>query len=476
MKMRGRAIVGLALASVAWWGAAEAQAPLTADRAVQLALEHNSQVVGANAGVLQAKGSLYGAYAGLLPHVSAGFSRQGSRTDQSSGTQLFGSIVTPSVTTDNTSYTNTPGLSGSWSILNLSSFAGLSSARAGMKASQEQRRAIRNEVALSARRQFYEVVKSVHLAQVAANALALAHDNERRVRALFEVGSVSRSDLLKAQVATAQSQLDSIYARQAVVVQRVTLAGLIGLEESAMGDVDTVLAVTPRVYDEAGLLAEAERNRPDLQAAWSDLRSARAAVTSARFARLPYIALTGSASFDPTRSFRQKSYGTSPIYGPSYVPSGDSLVVRDIIGYTTDPVTSGRNRADRSYAGAIAINWDFFDGLETDARIATARARLLQAQNSYEVLKRNLAGEVHQYVLGYQQSLAQDEVARSALASATENLKLTQQKYNVGSATILELIDAQVQLERAESDQVSARAGIRVAEATLERVRGRGGE
>ena len=64
-------------------------------------------------------------------------------------------------------------------------------------------------------------------------------------------------------------------------------------------------------------------------------------------------------------------------------------------------------------------------------------------------------------------------MAQGAIESAAENLKLTQQKYNVGSATILELIDAQVQLQRAQSDGVSALAAIRVAEAQIDRVRGR---
>jgi len=58
--------------------------------------------------------------------------------------------------------------------------------------------------------------------------------------------------------------------------------------------------------------------------------------------------------------------------------------------------------------------------------------------------------------------------------SASENLNLIQQKYNVGSATILDLIDAQVQLQRAASELVSALADIRVAEALVDRVRGTG--
>jgi outer membrane protein TolC len=90
------------------------------------------------------------------------------------------------------------------------------------------------------------------------------------------------------------------------------------------------------------------------------------------------------------------------------------------------------------------------------------------------VLRRNLAGEVHEALLTYQQALGAEAVAGSAVESATESMKLTQQKYNVGSATILDLIDAQVQLQRAQSQLVSALAGIRVAEARLDQVRGRG--
>ena len=89
------------------------------------------------------------------------------------------------------------------------------------------------------------------------------------------------------------------------------------------------------------------------------------------------------------------------------------------------------------------------------------------------MLKRNLESEVRQALLSYREAIERVNVSQRALESATENLKLTQQKYNVGSATILELIDAQVQLQTAQSDVVSALADIRVAQAQVERVRGR---
>jgi outer membrane protein len=429
------------------WAAAAGSQPLTVERAVQIALQKNTQMVNALANELQARGTEYGAYSGVLPRLSADWGRSFSKTDQSRGTQLFGTVTFPSSPTDNTSYSTGPGLSGSWNILDLSSLKALASARSTHKASRLNVEAARSTVALGTRQQFYTTASAYHLAAVADAALKLARDNERRVRALFEVGSVSRSDLLSAQVQTANSQLDSLTAHQNVANQRIALAEALAMKETEMGDVDTVLTAEPREFGEGDLLAEAQKSRPDLKAAEATLNAARSGVTSARLARLPYVTLTGSAQYNPERTFTQKVLG--------------------------NPETSGRSEADRIVSGSITINLDLFNGFSTDSRIAQAKAQLLRAQESRDALRRNLEAEVHLALLQYREAVERQSVANSAYASALENLKLTQQKYNVGSTTILDLNTAQVNLTRAAANQISALAGIRIAEAQLSRVRGR---
>ena len=98
---------------------------------------------------------------------------------------------------------------------------------------------------------------------------------------------------------------------------------------------------------------------------------------------------------------------------------------------------------------------------------------MVRARETRDALVRNLEGEVRQVLLGYQEAVEREALGRRTVESASENLNLVQQKYNVGSATILDLIDSQVQLQRAQSDLVSALADIRVAEAAVERVRGK---
>lgn len=452
-------ILRIAAASIlALLAAATAAAqPLTVEDAVKLALANSSQAIRAEADVLDARGGLYWAYSRVLPQVSASFSRSMRDVKDSYSQQPIAGNLFDFGTLESSNYTNTPQVSGSWSVLDLSSIQDVRSALSGMKAARHQRSSARNDVVFNARRQFYEVVRQVRLADVAAEALKLARDDERRVRALYEVGSVSKSDLLKAQVRTAQSELDSLMANQAVTVQRIALARLLGLREAGMARVDTTLAIATSDYEEAAVLTEAAGSRPDLLAVEAELRAAKSNRTAARLARLPYLTVSGSAQFD------SKSRGWSRDRGIDF---GTGLPV--------EAEASTNSETDRSLSGSIALNWNIFDGFAMDSRNAAARARLLRAQEARDAMRRNLESEVHEALIGYHEAVKRRRVAERAIDSATESLKLTQQKYNVGSATILDLIDAQVQLQRAQSDGVSALVAIRVAEAQVDRVRGRG--
>jgi len=458
MRKTSRTTASLALAGVVWLATgAAAQPVLTADDAVKLALQRNSQIINADAGVLDARGGVHMAYSGVLPRVSLGYARDGSWTKDSKGTDLIAGRALASNVIEAESYATMPSLSAQWAILDPSALFGLGAARTGLKSAEWRRRATLNDVALEARRQFYEVVKAARLVGVSTNALQLARDNQKRVRVLFEVGSVSKSDLLRAQVSTSQAELDSIISVQTLLVQRDGLASFVGIEESKLGAVDTSLAVTVRTYDEAAVLREAEQERPDLRAALLAVKSAKSSLSSARSKYLPSLTLAGNRAFDT------KSNNSS---------RGES---QDLVTGLMEPTDRTGSRTTESLLSArIGLTWVLFDGLATSGQIASARAQLLRAQASHDVLIRNLAAEVHEALLTYQQVLAGEAVARRSMDFATENLKLTQQKYNVGSATILDLVDAQVQLQRAESQLVSALAAIRVVEARVERVRGRG--
>lgn len=449
MRRLVRSVPGAAMVSVALgvWSVAHA-APLTVDETVRLALANSSSAIRAEASVLDARGGLYGAYSGVLPQFSASLSRSGSRTEGQNSREFFGEFESSYSLDEAERYSTTPQISGSWNALNLSSILSVRSSMSSLRAAKQQRMATRNDVVLAARRSFYDVVRARRLVDVSIESMRLARDEERRVRALYDVGSVSKSDLLSAQVRTAQAEFDSLTAAQDVITSRIRLSSLLGVSERGMAEVDTALTMEVQDYDEAALLTEAAERRPDLMAARSELNAAKSNVTAARLGRLPYVTVSGSGQFDT------KSNGKSIFSGEN--PSDT------------------RSSTDETWSGRVSLNWDFFDGFSTDARNASARARYLRAKDTHDLLQRNLESEVHEALLEYRRAIETRRVAERGIDSATENLKLMQQKYNVGAATILELIDAQVSLQRARSLGVSANVAILIAEAALERVRGRG--
>jgi len=440
------------LAATPAWGAAHADV-LTVDRAAELALKHNLDVINAQAGVNDGRGALYSSYAGVLPNFGATYGRSKQRFENSSGFRAFGGANVPATFDLQTLTTRSTEVSVDWNILDLSRLSAMRSSQSGMRSAKERLEAARNDVVLTAKRQFFEVVKQIRLADVADRTVRLSRDNERRVRALFEVGSVSKSDLLKAQVRTSQSELDSIVAHTNVTISRVNLASLIGLQEPQMGDVDTVLAVSPRHYDPDSVLVEAGKNRPDIMAARSELAAARSQLTSSYLTYVPALVGRGTWDLDPKTENETKGY-----LDTTY-PTGPRKV--DI---------NSENTVHREWAGSVTVGLQI--GFLNPSFTQTARARVLRAEEGLAAAQRNLVGEVKQALLVYTQAIEGEKVAQRALESAREDLKLSQEKYNVGSATILDLLDSQVALSRAASDLVTALAVIHQSEAQVDRVRG----
>ena len=316
--------------------------------------------------MLDGKSGVYGSMGALLPSLSASISRTEIQTENQASSQYIGGVVIPNPTSDSRSKNTTPSISTNWGILNASSWSSYSAARSGYKASQQSLQAARNDVALSTRQRFYAVVRRSSWPRCPRE-----RSNSRGQRRTPRQGDVRgglgfEERLLKAQVQTAQSELDQITAVNNIVVQRVALSSLMGLSESQLGEVDTLLTAEAQTFDENALVAEAAKNRPDLRAAELSLASARAQHAAARLARLPYVSASGTLS----RGIKSTT---------------------DII-----PGGSQNSQADQNLRGTLSLNLDIFDVGLIDSRIASSRAALERAQESRDALRRNLTSEVHQ--------------------------------------------------------------------------------
>jgi outer membrane protein len=415
---------------------AAAQTPLTADQVVQMALEKNPTVQSAEQDIKVAGGALTSARSVILPQLNLqqSYDHTNSRSPRAR-IDPSGAIHAGTFNIE----TWSGGVALDQSFINFSGWAGIRSAKANLEAAGGTTSATRATVALQAFTQFYTVLKAIKLTTVARQALQLAQDQLKRTNALFELGSVAKGDVLKQQVNVSQSQLDEINARTAVEVERARLVSFLGLDPGNRLEIDTTLTETTINIDSAAVWKDAFANRPELIAARANLASASADLGAAQGRRYPTVDGRASYGYNLNHHF------------PNSFDEMDQNSSRNV---------------------SLSFNLPIFDGRNTKGQINEAKARELQAEYALRTQELLIAVDVNTSLQSAYQAQERIHVTRDGLASAEEDLKLSQEKYNVGSATVLDLIDAQVALTRARSDYISALADAEVAQMQLRRARG----
>lgn len=125
-----------------------------------------------------------------------------------------------------------------------------------------------------------------------------------------------------------------------------------------------------------------------------------------------------------------------------------------------------------SYTVAGVLNWTAFDGGTTDAAVGRAEA---QRGELAAKLRQAESGVAYQVSDSRRRALeAQETIAarEAALEQADEAQRLVKKRYENGVATLIELLSAQAQLDRARADLVAARYQLAVERAELKRVLG----
>src|SRR5206468_4479611 len=135
----------------------------------------------------------------------------------------------------------------------------------------------------------------------------------------------------------------------------------------------------------------------------------------------------------------------------------------------------GATRGDLNEAWEINLNlnWTIFDGGNRIARYREARAVLDASQSRVKATELDISREVEQSINNVIEADERIQAAQVAVASAQENFRLAQGRFDAGVGTILELTDAQLALTQAQNAEAQALADYRIALARLDRAVGR---
>lgn len=468
--MAWRALGAVVAGVLALAAAATAAAPpevLDVDEAVRIALRQNYSYRQAEAGVAAAEGSRLDSFAGLLPGAGGSYSYA---KDKSTRTALDVDIMWDrnnrqnvlergDLSLDSESNSTRLGVNVR-EDLTLPRWYGYKSARAGVESARHGLAASAQELAYGVRQQFYLVLRAQDLLTVQEEDLRLARDEERRINSMYELGSVAKVDVLKARVRVAEADLALIQQRNAVAIERSRLATLLGYAPDTRLQLEGDLRAAPAPVDSLSAASEA-LSRPDLEQARADLRSASHLSKAASTSRLPGL----FASFGwSTSSGSSRADNVTQIDLPGVPAAGDTAQRLITFPFDSDSEADGW-----TFQVGASISLDAFLNMGQHKR-----ARALARQAEYRLDDQLLAAqqELEESILNYRASVQAIDAAQRGLESAEEDLRLSEERYEQGLGTVLELLEAQVNLTRARYSLVTALTGLKISEAAVDKARG----
>jgi outer membrane protein TolC len=422
---------------------AEAQTPLTLEQAVEIALEKNPIRRAALAEARAAGAGIGEARADLLPQVDfrESFTRSndpvyvfGTKLRQRRFTQAdfdLSRLNSPTPINDfSTRFTAT------WSVFDSrESWFRLARAERLHEASERQLERTEQELVFRVVDSYFGLLLAFKQQQVAEEAVRTAEANLERSRARLEAGVVVESDVLSAQVFLATREQELIQARSAVGVARVRLNHELGVAAESVFAPGEVLAERelplPSLEE---LESQALEQRPDLQGVKLQEAAQQKSVAMAKAAFGPRVNLIAAWQAD----------------NPAFLGNGGS-----------------------HWLGAVEVEVDLFQGGAKRSRLARERAAEERMVALRALATSAVQLEVRRAYYELEAARKQVEVARTAVTQANESLRIIQNRYESGLATITDLLRAEEDTHRTQSRYWEAVYRWRTSFADLELARGK---
>jgi outer membrane protein len=431
----GPAMAGVLLAP-AIAGAQASTRTLTLEAALQQARERQPTLRQARAQSDLLEARVGQARAGLFPQVDATAGYRGTTANVTPRPGFTPSGATPEDPTFDLFNFYNFGLSARQLVYDFGQTpkAGRA-ARARADAQRETERASLAQVEEDVRVAFFQARAAHALIDVASETLANYERHLAQIEGFVKAGARAEIDLAQARTDRANARVDLIVAENAYVAGKARLNRAIGIEADTRYDVsDQSLPPIDGEDDELdALYRRAVENRPELAALASEVRAQELQLDSERGGHWPRL----NAVTELTEA-----------------------------GVKLDAMVWNWN-------AGVTLDWALFQGGAVSARVREAGAALVGRRAEHEALRQQVRLEVEQARLTVRAAKAVIGATEEAVASAREQMRLAEGRYQAGVGSGLELGDAQLAFTGAAAQRVRADYELATARARLLRAIGR---
>jgi len=294
----------------------------------------------------------------------------------------------------------------------------------------------RFQVTLLTKQAFYNALAAEELVRVADAQVRRAQQQLQISVEKLRAGSATRSDSLRSTVEYGNARIALLQARAGLATALANLGRQVGIDNLVRAVPDTAL---PPLPDTTALRPPAIANAPQVVQADAQARAAAASVWDQRSQYLPTLSVTYSTS----------SQGLIKPWEGFDLPNRNLNQLR------------------------FTLSWPLFNGFAREQQQTTAVVQRDIAQARAEDTRRQVNASLTQQIAALATTYEQISIARANLAAATEDLRVQNERYRVGAATILDLLTSQAALTQAEVNVVQTRFNYLIARAQVEAVVGR---
>lgn len=388
---------------------------LSLSDSVALALKNNPSIKMAQSDKDKSKWSVDEAKAGRLPTVSLG-SSYSLKDNNPAGTDDLSN-----------------SLRMNWQLYSGGRVEGqIDQAKRGVQVADLGVEKTKQQLKLDTTSAYFTILQTKNLVDVNQQSVSNLQEHLTSVQAKYDVGVVAKSDVLRAEVELANAQQNLIKAQN-----NYDLA-VAGLLNTMTIDPGTELALTDTLgYQKYDKTLEdsltAAQVRPDVAQADENVKIAETAIKVAKSGNRPSVSVSASNGWS----------------GSVLPESGDD-----------------------NWNVGLSASWSLFDAGSSNAKVKQADASLDKVKEQAVQVKNAAALEVRQNYLSMQEAEKRIDTNKVAVGKAEEDLVIAREKYNAGVGTNLDVIDAQLALTQAKTNEIQALYDYNVSVAKIDKAIG----
>ncbi len=344
-------------------------------------------------------------------------------------------VVTTALGTQSSNHGYSQGINVSWPIWTFGKVEGaIDAARYQKNIADLNVYKTEADTKLAAVQAYYQYLEAVKLAEVQAQSVTDYASHLNNVQQQFDAGIVAKLDVLSSNVSLANAKQKSIAADNTRDVAEANLNNIMRVP------MNTTLKPLDKNFPEPEFdltmeqaILMAQKYRWELVEADYGVKAAEASLRSAKAGYLPTVSVGG---------------------GYNWKEASVTAVDKD------------------DWAVQGGLSWSLWDGGATQASVKKADAAVKTAQETLLQAREKIELEVRQDYLNVLSYKEQIRAAEASVAQAEEAYKIATVRYSSGVGINLDVLDAELALNTARTNYITALYNYNIGLATLEHAMG----